>query len=81
MTNQATYQLQDLAACDACCSRKATTSTPIPRHQVGFRGRGEHGSRPIELSAEQIKQIQRLIDLSPAPGERHDEVNISTIDR
>jgi diketogulonate reductase-like aldo/keto reductase len=32
----------------------------------------------IELSAE---QIQRLNDLTPATGERHEEAQMSTIDR
>ena len=35
-------------------------------------------SNRIELS---VEQIQRLNDLTPATGERHDEANMSAIDR
>jgi hypothetical protein len=42
------------------------------------RGRPQLVADGIELSAD---QIQRLNELTPAAGERHDETNMAVVDR
>src|SRR5512132_4105329 len=51
---------------------------PIPGTKRVSRVEENTAADGIELSAE---QIQRLNDLTPATGERHDEANMSTVDR
>jgi len=51
---------------------------PIPGTKRVSRVEENSASDGIELSADQIK---RLNDLTPATGERHDEANMSAIDR
>ena len=51
---------------------------PIPGTKRVSRVEENTAADGIELSA---KQIQRLNDLTPASGERHDEANMSVIDR
>jgi aryl-alcohol dehydrogenase-like predicted oxidoreductase len=51
---------------------------PIPGTKRVSRVEENTAADRIELSAE---QIQRLNDLTPATGERHDEANMSAIDR
>jgi aryl-alcohol dehydrogenase-like predicted oxidoreductase len=51
---------------------------PIPGTKRVSRVEENTAADGIELSAE---QIQRLSDLTPATGERHDEANMSTVDR
>jgi aryl-alcohol dehydrogenase-like predicted oxidoreductase len=51
---------------------------PIPGTKRVSRAEENTAADGIELSAE---QIARLNDLTPATGERHDEANMSTIDR
>jgi hypothetical protein len=46
-------------------------------HQAGRPRRGEHAADGIVLSA---KQIERLNNLTPAAGKRHDEGNMAAID-
>ena len=50
---------------------------PIPGTKHVSRVEENTAADGIELSAE---QIQRLNDLTPAAGERHDEANMSAID-
>ena len=50
---------------------------PIPGTKRVSRVEENTAADGIELSAE---HIQRLNDLTPATGERHDEANMSTID-
>jgi len=50
---------------------------PDPRKRVS-RVEEDTAADGIELSAE---QIQRLNDLPPATGERHDEANMSAVNR
>ena len=51
---------------------------PIPGTKRVSRVEENTAADGIELSAE---QIQRLNDLTPATGERHEEAQMSTIDR
>ena len=51
---------------------------PIPGTKRVSRVEENTSADSIELSAE---QIQRLNDLTPAAGERHDEASMSVIDR
>ena len=51
---------------------------PIPGTKRVSRVEENTAADGIELSAE---QIQRLNDLAPATGARHDEANMSTVDR
>jgi aryl-alcohol dehydrogenase-like predicted oxidoreductase len=51
---------------------------PDPRHQARFPRRGNTTADGIKLSAQ---QIQRLNELTPATGERHDETNMAAVDR
>ena len=51
---------------------------PIPGTKQVSRVEENTAADGVELSAE---QIQRLNDLAPATGERHDEANMSAIDR
>jgi len=51
---------------------------PIPSTKRVSRVEENTAADGVELSAE---QIQRLNDLTPATGERHDETNMSTVDR
>jgi diketogulonate reductase-like aldo/keto reductase len=51
---------------------------PIPGTKRPSRIEENTAADGIELSAEQIR---RLNDLTPATGERHDEANMSTVDR
>jgi aryl-alcohol dehydrogenase-like predicted oxidoreductase len=51
---------------------------PIPGTKRASRVEENTAADGIELSAE---QIQRLDDLTPATGERHNETNMSVIDR
>ena len=51
---------------------------PIPGTKRCSRVEENTAADGIELS---VKQIQRLGDLTPAAGERHDEANMSAIDR
>jgi aryl-alcohol dehydrogenase-like predicted oxidoreductase len=50
---------------------------PIPGTKRVFRVEENTAADSIELSA---GQIERLNDLTPATGERHDEANMSTVD-
>ena len=51
---------------------------PIPGTKRVSRVEENTAADGIELSAE---QLQRLNDLTPAAGERHDEANMSVVDR
>ena len=51
---------------------------PIPGTKRVSRVEENTAADRIELGAE---QIQRLNDLTPATGERHDEANTAAIDR
>ena len=51
---------------------------PIPGTKRVARVEENTAADRIELSAE---QVERLNNLTPAAGERHDEANMSTIDR
>ena len=51
---------------------------PIPGTKRVSRVEENTAADGLELSAE---QIQRLNDLTPAIGERHEEAQMSTIDR
>jgi aryl-alcohol dehydrogenase-like predicted oxidoreductase len=51
---------------------------PIPGTKRVPRVEENTAADDLELSAE---QIQRLNDLTPATGERHDEANMSTVER
>jgi aryl-alcohol dehydrogenase-like predicted oxidoreductase len=51
---------------------------PIPGTKRVSRVEENTAADGIELSAQ---QIERLNNLTPATGERHEEVNLSTIDR
>ena len=51
---------------------------PIPGTKRVSRVEENTAADDIELSAE---QIQRLNDLTPATGERHDEANMAAVDR
>ena len=51
---------------------------PIPGTKRVSRVEENTAADGVELSAE---QIQRLNDLAPAAGERHDEANMAAIDR
>jgi aryl-alcohol dehydrogenase-like predicted oxidoreductase len=51
---------------------------PIPGSKRVSRVEEHTAADAIELSAE---QIQRLNDLTPATGERHDETNMARIER
>ena len=51
---------------------------PIPGTKRVSRVEENTAADSIELSAEQIR---RLDDLTPATGERHDEANMSAVDR
>ena len=51
---------------------------PIPGTKRVSRVEENTAADGIELSAE---QIQRLNDLTPATGERHDEANMAAVDR
>jgi aryl-alcohol dehydrogenase-like predicted oxidoreductase len=51
---------------------------PIPGTKRTSRVEENTAADGIELSSE---QIERLNDLTPATGERHDETNMSTVDR
>jgi len=51
---------------------------PIPGTKRVSRVEENTAADGIELS---VEQIQRLNDLIPATGERHDEMNMSTVDR
>jgi aryl-alcohol dehydrogenase-like predicted oxidoreductase len=51
---------------------------PIPGTKRTSRVEENTAADVIELSSE---QIERLNDLTPATGERHDETNMSTVDR
>ena len=53
-------------------------SAPIPGTKRVARVEENTAADGIELSAE---QIERLDNLAPATGERHNEANMSTIDR
>ena len=52
--------------------------TPIPGTKRVTRVEENTAADGIQLSAE---QIQRLNDLTPATGERHDEANMAAVDR
>jgi aryl-alcohol dehydrogenase-like predicted oxidoreductase len=51
---------------------------PIPGTKRVARVEENIAADAIELTAE---QIQRLDDLAPAAGERHDEANMAAVDR
>jgi aryl-alcohol dehydrogenase-like predicted oxidoreductase len=51
---------------------------PIPGTKRVSRVEENTAADGVELSSE---QIQRLNDLTPATGERHEEAQMSTIDR
>jgi aryl-alcohol dehydrogenase-like predicted oxidoreductase len=51
---------------------------PIPGTKRVSRVEENSAADGIELSAEQIR---RLNDRTPATGERHDEANMSTVER
>jgi aryl-alcohol dehydrogenase-like predicted oxidoreductase len=51
---------------------------PIPGTKHVARVEENTAADALELSAE---QIQRLNDLTPAIGERHDEANMAAVDR
>jgi aryl-alcohol dehydrogenase-like predicted oxidoreductase len=51
---------------------------PIPGTKRVSRVEENTAADAIELTAE---QLQRLDDLTPAAGERHDEANMSVVDR
>ena len=51
---------------------------PIPGTKRVARVEENTAADHIELSAE---QVERLNNLTPAAGERHDEANMATIDR
>jgi aryl-alcohol dehydrogenase-like predicted oxidoreductase len=51
---------------------------PIPGTKRVFRIDENTAADAVELN---VKQIARLNDLTPASGQRHDEANMSTIDR
>jgi diketogulonate reductase-like aldo/keto reductase len=59
-------------------SRTREDIAPIPGTNRVSRVEENTAADGIELSAE---QIARLNDLTPATGERHEEANMTTIDR
>ena len=60
------------------CSRQGNDIAPIPGTKRVDRVEENTAADRIELSA---KQIERLNNLTPAAGERHDEGNMAAIDR
>jgi diketogulonate reductase-like aldo/keto reductase len=62
----------------ASSEREPRRIAPIPGTKRVSRVEENTAADGIELSA---GQIQRLNDLTPATGERHDETNMSTVDR
>jgi hypothetical protein len=59
-------------------SPRAKTSAPIPGTRRVARVEENTAADGIELTAD---QLQRLDNLMPAAGDRHDEVNMASIDR
>jgi diketogulonate reductase-like aldo/keto reductase len=51
---------------------------PIPGTKRVSRVEENTAADGVQLS---VEQIQRLNDLTPAAGDRHEEANMSTIDR
>lgn len=51
---------------------------PIPGTRRVSRVEENTAADAVELSA---AQVQRLDDLTPAAGDRHDETNMATVDR
>ena len=60
------------------CSPKATTSPPSPAPGESPASRR---TPPPTASNSTADQLERLNNLTPAAGERHDEANMATIDR
>ena len=57
---------------------QADNIAPIPGTKRVSRVEENTAADAVELS---VEQIARLNDLTPATGERHDEANMSVIDR